>query len=150
MSEYSVSSTTTVSYSVSSTGTVGSPPQALPGQGKFRCTVWQIKWAALLIGLIALFLGGMLIFRFETTSLLFTDPLGQKMLLGAGLALVLGIAAGLLTGLFLDKVFARWSKRHLLLGLVAGLQVFFFIRPVVFVILVGPAAISIVNNLVKP
>jgi hypothetical protein len=72
------------------------------------------------------------------------------MLLGASLALALGIGAGLLAGLALDLVFATWPRRHLLLGLVAALQVFFFFRPVIFVVLVGPAAITITNNLLKP
>jgi hypothetical protein len=150
MSKLSLAGTTTGSYSGSTAAPSGSPAQPHPDQGRFRCTVWQIKWNAFLIGLIAVFLGGLLIFRFESTSLLFTHSRGKELLLVAGLAVVIGVGAGLLAGLFLDKVFARWTRRHLLLGLIAALQVYFFIRPVVFVLLVGPAAITITNNLVKP
>lgn len=106
----------------------------------------QFFMIALLEALVLIaVLAAMLVFAPDHASLLWTHPLGIKLSLGAAVLLIINLGALLGTAAFLNRRAAA-SRNGPRLALVVVLGLLFYV-PVLFVVLVGPFVIVIVENL---
>lgn len=115
----------------------------------------QITLRAVQFGLLGVILLVMLLVNFEGTSLLFRDPLGRKMLLQAMTLLACGLALHLLACAALNQLAppgdeALRARRRVLSWLLESAYFLIFYLPVVFVLVVGPAALTIMDALARP
>jgi hypothetical protein len=126
--------------------------QAAPGA---LLTRGQATVLAVQVGLLAALLGVLLAVNYARTSLLFSDPLGQKMLTSAGVLLALGLVLQLLVCVILNHVApvedeTLKTRRFVLSLLLEVAHLLLFYLPAVFVLLVGPSAIEILRSMTHP
>ncbi|HZT82929.1 MAG TPA: hypothetical protein VFA26_22045 [Gemmataceae bacterium] len=116
-----------------------------------RPVLWtsaQLRWAVAQAVLLASLAAGLLLLQFDYAGVLFTHPLGRKVLAGAlgmavaGFAIQLAAAAGLNCWLPPGDETRRGLRAVVSWALGAVLFVVFYL-PVVFVLLIGPASIHI-------
>ncbi|OAI55100.1 hypothetical protein AYO44_02880 [Planctomycetaceae bacterium SCGC AG-212-F19] len=110
----------------------------------------QISFLVAQIGGLAVLFLAVFIVNPNYARLLYTDPVGVKMSLLA--TILVGINAGsyLLICFVVNRAWppgARTRGQVTVLTLLSGLHFILFGLPVVYIILVGPAAITIMNNL---
>ncbi len=123
--------------------------------GRVWLTRGQVALRAFGLGLPAALLLVLLAVDYQRTSLLFRDPLGQKMLTAAGALLVVGLGLHLPACVALNRVAPPGNdglraRRMVLSFLLEGTHFLFFCLPAVFVLLVGPAAVTITRTLAQP
>ncbi len=102
--------------------------------------------------LIASLFIGMLLFKGDYLSMLWTHPMGVRMLLGSLALTAFNFGLYLFLCAILNRVFPVNQaeverRREVLFTLLLGVHFVVFTLPVIFVLLVGPAAITIAENL---
>jgi hypothetical protein len=105
--------------------------------------------------LVLVLLGYFLVLKPDYVNLLWTHPTGIKMLLGAAVLLIINFGAFLGTCMLVNHWAPpgnedRRAVRVAVHWLVGGILAILFYFPVLFVLLVGPAAIAIEQNLAGP
>ncbi len=129
--------------------------QAAPGPRGAWLSRGQFTLPAVQLGLLAALLLVRLAVDYQRTSLLFHVPLGQKMLTGAASLLGVGLVLHLLGCVAINQLApaadeALLPRRRLLTLLLAVVNLVLFCFPAVFVLLVGPAAVEIVQTMTAP
>jgi hypothetical protein len=129
--------------------------RAAPGTREAWLTRGQMTLRAVQFGLLAALFVVLLAIGFERTSLLFRDPLGQKMVGTAGALLAVGLVLSLLGCVCLNQAAPAGNEtlqtRRLVLSvLLEAAHFLLFYLPAVFVLLIGPAAIQIVRTMAQP
>jgi hypothetical protein len=114
----------------------------------------QMRWVLYRAGALAVFLLGLLLVRFDYTSILFTHPQGRRMLVMAVALAVFGMAVELALWLGLNRLCPPWdqTRRLIRLGLTWSLGAMFFLlffMPLVFVLIVGPVTIRVSETLLS-
>jgi hypothetical protein len=117
---------------------------------KYPWTVWQLRLAGAEVGLPAAVSAGLLLLNYPYTSILFQTHLGQELLVVSGALLGGGTALTLLACLAMDLWLPGWHVRRRGLGMFLAwalgvVQVVLFVLPAGFVLVVGPAAIQIMQ-----
>jgi hypothetical protein len=107
--------------------------------------------AVQLLMIVGLFFG-LFLFKHDYLSMLWTHPLGIRMLVGAVVLTVFNFGLYLLLCAMLNRCFPPGNKdmerkRNLLSCLLMTIHLIVFFFPVVFVLLIGPAAVQISENL---
>ena len=117
---------------------------------KLAWTLWQLRLAGAEVGLLTVLLAALLFLNFEYSSILFQTPVGQKLLLLSGALLGGGTALTLVSCLAMDLGLPGWHVRRPGLGTflawaLGAVQVVLFALPLGFILVVGPAAIQIMQ-----
>jgi hypothetical protein len=113
-----------------------------------------MRWVLYRAGALAAFMGGLLLTRFDYTTILFTHPQGKKMLLMGLVLAVFGMAVEMGLWLALNRFCPPWdqTRRIIRLGLIWTLGAMFFVLfylPLVIVLIVGPATIRVSETLLS-
>jgi hypothetical protein len=124
------------------------PRESQPSAGLAARLPWLGLQAGLVLGLWAV----LAVVNPEYAGLLFRHPTGVKLVVGALALLVVYFAGSLLLYVALDQMApprddSQRAVRRSHAGLLVGVMFIVFYLPAVFVILVGPAAIRIMDSL---
>jgi hypothetical protein len=128
--------------------TDGGTALATPPAQEGWLTTGQVAVRGVQIGGLAVLAVVMMVVNPEGTTHLFLTPLGQKMLLQAALLLAAGVGLMLVAYAVMNRLFPPGDARYgvvrgALTGVMETLHFLIFYLPIVFVLLVGPAVVSI-------
>jgi len=121
--------------------------QIAPGRSLRLWTKGQISFVVVQAAFLLIVCAITMIVNPDNLGLLVRHPIGIKMLITALGLIVTNFGLFLAMCAVLNRYVPPTAFVHLLIGLIGGVFMVIFLLPVLFIVLIGPAAASIVEEL---
>jgi hypothetical protein len=117
-----------------------------------KWTSLHARWMVFQLGMLFALFAVLCLVRYEDTRMLWSTMLGIKMLIQTAVLLSLGFLISYIACRLMDRVRPEWHQEHPVWGVVGAvgllsIQFVWLFIPAVFVLITGPAAVQIVQNL---